>query len=317
MSISDLRRALIASTIGGACLALVASPQDPSMTSLSVHPVWAIALILAARYGARGLLSLPALTGSLLVAEWVTGGTGAAALARISRGGDLAIWVVAVGVAVVGTAHERRKAILAQRLDAAELRATRAEAAADQLGEAALALRDRCDRSETSLVFLADVAARMDDPDPTGAGQAALELAMARTGAGAGFVQILDGSGRLRTLTARGRWSAETFWPPALFRDLTAHTALTRARAVAAHEVPGVRADDSDLVAPLIASNGRRIGVLALRRVPFPKLTSAVREDLTAIARWAAGSLARTVVVDSGPAPGTAKRGVETKHVAT
>lgn len=285
------------------------------MSSLSVHPVWAIALILAARYGARGLLSIPVLAGSLLIADWLSGGSGAATLARTQRAGDFAMWIVAVGVALVGAAHERRKALLSERLDAAELRARCAEAAVDQLGDAALALRDRCDRSETSLVFLADVAARMDDPDLTGAGQAALELAMARTGAGAGFVQLLDGEGRLRTLTARGRWGAETFWPPAMFRDLTATAALDRARAVAAHEVPGVRPDDSDLVAPLIAPNGRRLGVLALRRVPYSRLGGAVREDLIAIARWAAGSLARRVS-DSAPSPDTLRRAVGTKHVA-
>ena len=315
MSTSEFRRALAVSAVGGACLALVANPSDPAMSSLSIHPLWAIALILAARYGARGLISLPALMGSLLVADWVVGGSGAAVLARTQRAGDLAIWLLAVGVALVGGAHERRKAVLRERLDAAELRARVAEEAADRLSEAALTLRDRCDRSETSLVFLADVAARMEDPDPTGAGQAALELAMARTGAGAGFVQLLDGSGRLRTLTARGRWNADTFWPPALFRDLTAAAALKRAKAVAAHEVPGVSADDSDLVAPLITTNGRQIGVLALRRVPYEKLGGAIREDLVAIARWAAGSLAR-MVVDTGPAPGDVRRGVETRHVA-
>ncbi len=286
------------------------------MTSLSIHPIWALSLILAARYGAVGLLSIPVLIGSLLVAEWVSGHSGAATLSRIERGGDLAMWIVAVGVAVVGTAHERRKSLLKERLVVAELRATRAEQAADQLSDAALALRDRCDRSETSLVFLADVAVRMDDPDPTGAAQAALELAMARTGAGAGFVQLLDDSGRLRTLTARGRWSAETFWPPALFRDRTAIAALNYVKAIAAHEVSDVRSEDSDLVAPLIAPDGRAIGVLALRRVPYVKLGGAVREDLVAIARWAAGSLARKAN-GSGPAPGSARRGVETKHVAT
>ncbi len=315
MSISDVRRTLAVSAVLAACFALIANPSDPSMSSMSIHPVWALALILAARYGAVGLFAIPGLIGALIVAEWVSGHSGAAILARIDRGGDLAIWIVCVGVAIVGAAHERRKSLLKERLVAAELRACRAEAAADQLSDAALTLRDRCDRSETSLVFLADVAARMDDPDPTGAAQAALELAMARTGAGAGFVQLLDDAGRLRTLTARGRWSAETFWPPALFRDLTAVTALKLLKAVAAHEVSGVRFEDSDLVAPLIAPNGRTLGVLALRRVPYAKLGGAVREDLVAISRWAAGSLARTV--DSGPAPGTAKRLVETKHVAT
>lgn len=314
MSTSDLRNTLAISVVCGACLALVANPSDPAMSNLAIHPMWAIALLLAARYGADGLLGIPALLGALVVCDWISGGTGAAALSRAQRAGDLAMAVVAVGVSLMGAAHEKRKAMLTRRVVIAEERAQRAEAAADQLGDAALALRDRCDRSETSLQFLADVAARMDDPDPTGAGQAALELAMARTGAGAGFVQLLDDSGRLRTLTARGRWSNETFWPPALFRDLTASTALDRATAVAAHEVSGVRAEDSDLVAPLIAPNGRKLGVLALRRVPYPKLGGAVRQDLLAVARWAAGALARNI---DSPPPVLVPRRVETRHVAT
>lgn len=316
MSTSELRRVLAVSAVGGACLALVANPADPVMSSLPIHPIWAIALILAARYGVRGLLSLPVLTGSLVVADWVIGGSGAAALARTGRGGDLAMWLVAVGVAVIGGAQERRKAVLRGRLDAAEERARVAEVAADQLCEAALVLRDRCDHSETSLAFFTDVAARMDDLNPTSAGQAALEFAMARTGAGAGLVQLFDGAGRLRTLTARGRWGADAFAPPVLFRDLTATAALEYARAVAAHEVPGVRPDDSDLAAPLIDVNGRQIGVLSLRRVPYDRLGGAVRENLTAIARWATGSLAR-LVVDSGPPPDKARPGVDTRYVGT
>lgn len=316
MSTSDFRRVLAVSAVGGVCVAIIGNPDDPAMSALSIHPVWAIALILAARYGARGLLALPVLGGSILLAEWVSGDSGIDALARVQRPGDLAIWLVAVAIAVVGTAHERRKFLLRQRLEAAEQRASRAEAAVDELGDAALALRDRCDRSETSLVFLADVAARMDAGDLTGAGQAVLELAMVRTGAGGAFVQLLDPSGRLRTLTSRGRWSAETMWPPVVFRDLTAVTALEGTRAVAAHEVPGVCPDDSDLVAPLIAPDGRRLGVVALRRVPFPKLTRAMREDLTAIARWAGASFARTIG-DSGPVPGSTRHDAETTHVAT
>lgn len=315
MSISSFRRELVGAFVAGTCVALVASPSNPALSTAVIHPIWAIALILCARYGARALMSLPVLTGSLLLAEWLAGGSGAAALERTQRPGDLAMWIVAVAVALVGAAHERRKEVLSLRLDAAERRAQDAESAVDKLSDVALSLRDRCDRSATSLVFLADVAARMDDPDPSGAGQAALELAMARTGAGAGFVQIFDAAGRLRTLTSRGTWSAEMFRPPALFRDLTAIAAIERGRAVAAHEVPDVRPDDSDLVAPLIAPDGRVLGVLALRRVPYVALAGAVREDLIAVARWAAGPLARTVG-DAGPST-AAVRPVEAQHVST
>lgn len=322
MSTSETPRTFVIAAIAGACVALITSPADPAMTAMPIHPVWAIALVLAARHGARGLVAIPALLVGLVGAQWLAGGAAAEAFARTQRGGDLAVWCVAVLVSLIGAGHERRKALLAERLAAAEQRAATAEAAVAQLGDAALALRDRVDRSESSLVFLADVAARMDDPDPTGAGQAALELAMARTGAGAAFVQLLDGAGRLRTLTARGRWSAETFWPPALFRDRTATAALERGVAVAAHEVTDVRGDDSDLVAPLIAPTGKKLGVIALRRVPYQKLAGATREDLAAVARWAAGALARhpsAINTSTGPEPTTAAppRRDSSRYVAT
>jgi len=316
MSTSNFRRELLAGAVAGACIGLLGDPSNPALSTLPIHPIWAIALILAARYGARGLIAIPALTSSLVIAEWLAGGSGAAALARAEYAGDLAIWFVAVAVALVGASHERRKELLTLRLDAAELRARAAEAAVDKLSDAALALRDRCDRSQTSLVFLADVAARINEPDPSGAGQAALELAMARTGAGAGFVQLIEAGGRLRMLTSRGTWSADSFRPPALFRDLTAAAAIERGVAVAAHEVDDVRAEDSDLVAPLIGPDGRVIGVLALRRVPYRALAGAIREDLVAVARWAAGPLARHLG-DAGPAVAASARLPETKHAAT
>ena len=225
---------------------------------------------------------------------------------RLGSLGDLAVMAAIAVLAGVGTAHEARKAQLEARLRDAEARATTAEAAVEDLSEAAIALRDRTDRSATSLAFLSDVAKRMDDPDPQGAGQAALDLAIARTGARGGLVQLLEG-GRLRTLTARGPWSAEHLAPPALFRDRVAVAAIDRAKPVAAHEVAQVSADDSDLAAPLLAEDGTVIGVLSLRGIAFPALTAAAREDLAAVARWAGRSFARTPRRGAGPAAVTAQ----------
>lgn len=313
MSTFDLRRLLVASTVGGACLAMIAKPSDPALSSLAVHPIWAIAIILAAHHGARALLVLPALSFGLVAATTITGAGAESALARIQRPGDLAMWCVAIAVAFVGGAHQRRVHSLRERLATAEERARTADEATRELSDTALALRDRCDRSDTSLVFLADVATRLDMRDPSDAGQAALELAMTRTGAGGALVQLLEPNGRLRTLTARGRWSAETFWPPELFRDRTAAVAVECTRPVVAHEVPGVTSDDSDIAAPLIAPNGKTIGVLALRRVPFQQLTRAMREDLSAVARWVAAPLARSLdsaasqPIGRRPAPASAR----------
>lgn len=286
-----LRRTVVAGA-AAAAVALVLSPSDPAMTSTPIHPAWVIALVLAARAGARGLYAVPAVVLGVQLAEWIAGRADVGMLARLGTPGELALLVTIAGLAAVGTAHETRKARLEARLQDAEQRAHKAESAIDELSETAIALRDRCDRSQTSLAFLTDLAARMDDPDPAGAGDAALALAMARTGARGGFVQLLDG-GRLRTVCARGAWSADRISPPTLFRDLVAVAALDQERPIAAHEVERASAEDSDLAAPLIGSDGSTIGVLALRGVAYPALNAAAREDLAAVARWAGRSFIR------------------------
>jgi hypothetical protein len=137
--------------------------------------------------------------------------------------------------------------------------------------------------------MMADLAIRIGDGDPRRAGDAALALAMARTGARGGFVQMFE-DGRLRTVCSRGIWSAERLAPPALFRDVVAVAALERARPVAAHELARASADDSDLAAPLIDSRGVAVGVLALRGLSYPVLVPEAREDLAAVGRWAGRS---------------------------
>jgi hypothetical protein len=205
-------------------------------------------------------------------------------------------WMLGAGfgaIAMVGAFGERRRARLEARLRDAEARAAAGELGNDKLAEAALALRDRCDRSALSVAFLADVAIRMDTRDPRSASEAALELAMARTGARGGFVQLLEDN-ILRTASSRGTWSAEHVRPPSVFRDLVVTAALCRARPVAAHEVEHVRIHDSDLAAPLLDDDGTTLGVVALRGLPHPVLARTVREDLAAIGRWAGHAIART-----------------------
>ena len=133
---------------------------------------------------------------------------------------------------------------------------------------------------------------RIGDGDPKHAGDAALALAMARTGARGGFVQLFE-DGRLRTVSARGIWSAERVAPPALFRDVVAVTALELARPVAAHEVARSSADDSDLAAPLVDSRGIAVGVLALRGLSYPALVPEARAELATVARWAGRTFGR------------------------
>lgn len=288
---SLIRDLAIAAAMAGV-LALVLSPGDPVLTAWPVHPAWIVALVLAARYGVVGLYAAPAVVLGVQLAAWATGQGGFAMVSRLGRPGELAALLAIAVLAAIGAIHESRRTLLETRLRDAERRATTAEEAVGELAEASIALRDRCDRSQTSLAMMADLAIRIGDGDPRRAGDAVLALAMARTGARGGFVQMFE-DGRLRTVCSRGIWSAERLAPPALFRDMVAVAALERARPVAAHELVRASADDSDLAAPLIDSRGVAVGVLALRGLSYPVLVPEAREDLAAVGRWAGRSFGR------------------------
>ncbi len=266
----------------GIAIVVLASPADPALSWLPVHPMWALVPVIAAHYGTRGLWLAPALAIGLVIADAMIGSGGAAAIDRLSSGGDLVALTVAGLCAVAGTAHLRRKALLDARLAETEARAVTAETSIDELTKVAVALRDRCDRSATSLAFLCDVAVRMSGSDPVVASDAALELAMARSGALGGFLLLRDDSGQLRTSTTRGAVVAD---------DRTAAAAIEHATVVSAEDVVGVRPEDSDLAAPLLDEAGDVIGVIALHLVPYSTLGPAARADLTTVASWAARSL--------------------------
>ncbi|MGE5186163.1 MAG: hypothetical protein ACM31C_29105 [Acidobacteriota bacterium] len=309
MSTSDrkdlVRRAASAGALA-AVIALVVSPGDPAMIGTVVHPAWLVALVLAARYGVRGLVAVPAVIAGVSLAELLAGHVDLAMLGRLEHPDGLGTLMAIAAIAWVGGLHEARKALLEARLRDADRRATQAEDDASELAEAALVLRDRGDRALTSLTFLADIAIEIDSQNPARAGQAALDLAVARTGARGGVVQLVDGA-RLRTLVARGAWSHDQVAAPSLFRDRVALAAVERRTSVAAHEVRDVRVEDSDLAAPLVGEDGTVHGVLALRGLAYPAVMATAREDLAAIARWAARSLARSYR-DAGPAAQAERR---------
>ena len=293
----QLGREIGALTLAGVGLALVLSPADPTLSTWPVHPAWVLAMVIAARYGARGMWMVPALALGLLASSLVVGGDAAAAFTRLSRGGDLAALATTALCAAVGAAHEHRRAALARRLAEAEARAQSAELAVTELSETALALRDRSDHCTTSLAFLADVALRIDGRDPRATGEAALELAQARTGATGGFIQVREPSGRMRTLASSG---------PVALRDLTAEAAVQRGVVVSADETQGARPEDSDLAAPLVDDTGRVLGVLALHGVHYALLSTTVRAEIAGVARWVATSLAAA----EAPREAEAVRGV-------
>lgn len=270
-------------TVAGSGAAYVASPDDPALMSWPAHPMWVLALLLAARYGARGLWMIPAVAIGLASAGLIAG-AGEAAIARFSRGGDLVALAVVGLCAAVGTAHERRKLQLEQRLAELEARAGAAEATVDNLVKTAIALHDHRDRSGTSLRFLAEVSTRMNGQRPSDVADAALDLALARTGARAGFVQLVEHDGSVRTLLSRG---------PVRRDDRTAAEALKRRDVVFADEVPDVHSGDSDVAAPMIDSGGQVVGVLALRGVPYTTLDTTLAAEVSCVARWAAPTMAR------------------------
>jgi hypothetical protein len=298
------RRVVYESLGGGAvvfCLSLLIAPEEPALTSWAMHPGWLLVLLLAARYGSGGLFAGAICAAAGVALASLCAGTGLGPLAaRTAALGDLGAVVASAMVAWVADSQHRRGAALASQMTALEERARGAEDSVAQLTETALALRVRADCTETSLTFLYDVAVRMASSAPRDTADAALELALARTGARAGQVEIADGS-RLRTLAARG--SLDALPPPPLQCDRTACAAQEQRRAVQARDVAGVRICDSDMAAPILSRDGRALGVIALRGVPFAALGGASLSDLNIVACWLARGLAAATM--DCPDPGT------------
>jgi hypothetical protein len=291
---------VVAGVVAG--LTLVFAPRDLG-AGLAPHPAWAAVILLSARYGSRGF-------GLAFVAVW-----GAMALTAVARGfglaplvtaagnsvPDLAALVVCVLVAWIASAHERRIADLAAR--AAELEKKDASDGATIVGlrDAALALRARADRMDHSLTFIREVSARLESGDALASSHAALDLALARTGARAGVVQLAE-RGCLRTVASVGPWTSECAKAPDLFLDRTIKAAFALHAPVRASELPSPGLDDSDVATPILDDDGAVLGVLALRGVPADSLRHALVHDLGIVAHWCAkASATRGAVVVEAP----------------
>lgn len=288
------------------CASLLLGPGSPALGLWPAHPGWLVVLILATRYGNLGFLIGTVAAGAAAALALLCAGIGLAPLAeRATSTGDLGAALAGVLVGWVASAHHKRSRALASQLAAAADRARQGEEGVARLTEAAIALRSRADRTGNSLAFLSDIAERIEHASPCGGAEAALELALARTGARAGLVQIAD-DGRLRTLASRGAWSLDSLEPPAVHRDRTAHAAVDQARPVRACDVAGVRIDDSDLAAPIVARDGHVVGMIALRGVPYAAMKTTSLSDLNVVARW----LSRVLPdgIDAGPAARNRRR---------
>lgn len=292
-------RAVVRESLIGAVLAagmaVLVSPGDLALGVPWPHPTWVAALLLAARYGSRGLF-VAAPMGWALV--------GAAALLshqpmhrlidRLTSGPDVVTLVAAVLVAWIASAQEQRRRVLADELSEARARADAEHNAAKKLRTAVIGLRGRADRIETSLTFLRQVAARLDGSDPVQAARAAVELVIARLGPRAAVVQVGEGA-RLITVAWSGAWSAESPMPGDLTSDRTVAAAMARGRAVRALDLPDATVSDSDMAAPIQDANGTTVGVLAVRGLPQAGASVAMVQDLSTIAAWCAAPLAAGV----------------------
>ena len=269
------------------------SPGDAGLRVPGPHFMWMAILILAARYGAKGLLfSLPVAWGTLVVVARFTGEV-SALTARFEGAADLVGLITAVLVGWVAGEHGRRRAELGAKLEAARARAGSDQSAVRELQDALLGLRARADRLEFSLTFLRYAAERLEGMDPLAAAQAALEISMARLGARAGVVQLFDRHAP-STIAWVGPWAAGNGAAPDLSGDKTVATALRTRRGSRAIDLPDASPTDADLATSLLDGQGHPFGILAVRGVPFAGASMSTLKDLAVVGAWLASAVVRS-----------------------
>ena len=192
----------VAATLGLAALCGV--PQF-GLALLDPHPVWLVVVVIAARYGTRGLaIALIVAWGGLAIANGADGPS--RVLDTLAMPIELGALAACVLVAWIVSGNERREQALEGKVVDLERRASVDASTIGELRRAALALRARNDRLDLSLTFLRNVARRLHGSDVEAAAQAALELIGARLGARAASVEILAG-GELVPLAVIGIWN--------------------------------------------------------------------------------------------------------------
>jgi len=294
MSTSERMVALEA--VAGAALVVVAvslaSPDDVWMTGLGLHPGWLPVILLAARYGPRGLFwSLGAIAAVLIGVDLVHDGDLAGLATRSHSASDLLALLAATLVAWVAMMHEGRMSRALDRLKLATEQQAEAEATEQALHDNLGYLRGRLDRLELSLSVWRDIAGRIERGDIAEAADAALELCTIRTGATAGRVQFRDGES-LTMVAGRGAW----VMPAVRFREKTGDATVQAALFARQVTVAGADAGeaDSQVAAPILdEESGVVIGMIALRGLPEGGLRAADLHDLWLVAQWLAPSLAR------------------------
>jgi hypothetical protein len=303
------RASVIESAVGAvATLGILALCGVPKLglQSIAPHPIWLVVLVIAARYGTRGLgVALPIAWGAVAV---MSGGGGPGrVLDTLSMPMELGALAGAVLVGWIASSNEHRERGLARKTAELEKRVTADAGTIADLRRAALALRARNDRLDLSLTFLRNIARRLHGSDPEAAAQAALELVTARIGARAASVEMSPGisgdvaaqtpgaepgaPGALRLLAVVGVWNNEA-------PDRTVRAAISGRQPMRAVELSEAGPTDSDIAAPIIDASGVVRGVVAARGVPGGGSSMAALRDLSVIADWASPALCASSAAD-------------------
>jgi hypothetical protein len=298
---TPLRRIAVEAVIAAAAAVMLTgllAPAGLGLGSLAPHPVWLAVVALAARYGGRGLVvGAPVAWGGLAAAAAALQISPRVVLERLSSGADLAAFAAVVVVSWIASMHERRHVEAAEKVAGLERLCAAEQTALAELRRAAVVLRARADRLDTSLAFLRDVSARLHGDDTDAAAQAILDLTAARLGARAVVVHMLDEGARepdVTPLASMGVWAPSG--PPSsegVSGDRTAAAALHTRHPFRAVDLPEGGPDDSDLAAPIVDEHGELVGILAVRGVPQGGAGIAALRELAIIAGWAAGAVSR------------------------
>jgi hypothetical protein len=296
MSTSDrmlvLEAAAAAVVVDGAVAAL--NPGDVWLTGLGFHPAWLPVIVLAARYGPRGLFVSLAITwGALFAVAAPLGSSVDGIVLRIHGTSDLFALIAATLVAWIGMMHESRMTRALGRFAEASGLQHQAEETVDALHDGLAYLRTRHDRLDVSLSLWRNLATRIERGEPADAADAVLELCELRTGATAGLVQLRDGN-RLSTVGYRGQWASASARPRDIAGDATVRAAILAREVTPA--APDATEADSDVTAPVLdEGSGVVLGVIALRGVAPGSLRAADLRDLAVLAQWLAPGLARSL----------------------
>src|SRR4029079_10299992 len=202
------RASVIEAAVGTAAMLGIAALCGVPHFGLSVidpHPVWLVVLVIAARYGARGLgIALPIAWGGLAIASGAEGP--ARVLDTLAMPIELGALAGTVLVGWIASGNERRERALGGKVAELERRLAADAVTIADLRRAALALRARNDRLDLSLTFLRNIAQRIHGPDAEAAAQAAVKLIAARIGARAASIErTVDGA--LVPLAVVGIWN--------------------------------------------------------------------------------------------------------------